>query len=253
LKGVARRRCKDKKKLRLFAFAHNSLLVDTEEWTTNDNDHLLRALPTFSTELRMAMLNFFGAKNMSKAASVTRHLCFVHYRAGDFFDASSYISIGSLIQAADSLPKKPKKFVWMDGGRNYTARDHLNNENIQLSIRLKEEFISAMRVRGNVVIDGTQSFPKFSGNDIDNDFLLGSSAKYLITGLGSFAITMAVAQQNHVRTPAVIFNNPIVCPLVAVTPRVVLERESNKNWETYPVHVNVMNEKSKLVRVPKSS
>jgi hypothetical protein len=196
----------------------------------------------------MAMLNFFGAKNMSKAASVTRHLCFVHYRAGDFFDASSYISIDSLIQAADSLPKKPKKFVWMDGGRNFTTRDHLNNENIQLSLTLKEEFISAMRVRGNMVIDGTQSFPKFSGNDIDNDFLLGSSAEWLITGLGSFAITMAVAQQNHVRTPAVLVNNPTVCPLMLTQSEVIIRRESNKNWETYAVREKSVQKNIRLAK-----
>jgi hypothetical protein len=203
------------------------------QYFTYDIDLFERALPVFAPQLENAMVNYYGADIVERAQKVGKGVCFIHYRIGDFVQAGVFISPDSIVAAVEAFPTRPSQIVWMDSGSNFTTKVLLD-WHIAEGERLKADIIERLEELGYAVVIGTKSFPRFAANSVDSDFLLGSSGEYLVTGFGSFAITMAAASKQHVRIPAVDMYNPNDCTPQSVPP-LKLESHNGYTFETYEV------------------
>lgn len=198
-----------------------------------DIDLIRQALPVFSPQLENAINNYYGPGVVRKALKLGKGVCFIHYRIGDFVSAGVYISPDSVVAAVESFPTRPNRIVWMDSGKNFTTKIVLRGQ-IAAGERIKSAILDKLGELDYDVTVGTNGFPRLAANSVDSDFLLGSSGEYLVTGFGSFAITMAAASKQHVRIPAVDMYNPNDC-----TPRPVqhirLMTRDEYSFETYDV------------------
>jgi hypothetical protein len=219
--------------LRRLLFPHHM------QYFTYDIDLLRQALPVFSLQLADAMQNFYGTRAVQRARLVGKGVCFIHYRIGDFINAGVYISPSSVIAAVQSFPVRPQRIVWMDGGKNFTTKKAPLKEQIIKGDRVKATIMDGLIELGYEVTEGTADFPRLASNGVDSDFLLGSSGEFLVTGLGSFAITLAAASTQHVRFPAVDIFNPNDCTPKPLQRTKLVSRKEGYSFETYDVNIEV--------------
>lgn len=183
-------------------------------WGSMENQKSVH--PWFAKSLRSAIGEFFRDCRLS----IRPDTCVIHLRVGDMLATnSSEFKVRYILNATDKLPRTPKHFEILNGGKFH---DHLG------LIDRSEALLTELA-------DGIQKkFPqatvtKIESHNADLDFYRMVKAPMLITGVGSFGVLAAVASENFRLTPALshvdYYNRKYI-----VEPENVYE-----NWYTYSV------------------
>lgn len=154
-------------------------------WGSMENQKSVH--PWFAKSLRSAIRDFFR-DNLDIPDT-----CVIHVRVGDMLASnSSEFKVQYVLDATDKLPRTPSRFEILNGGKFH---DHLG------LINRSEAFLD------NLVDGLRKKFPastvtKIESHNADLDFYRMVKAPMLITGVGSFGILAAVANENFRLTPA---------------------------------------------------
>jgi hypothetical protein len=145
--------------------------------------------PWFGQSIRSAIREFF----QNDVCTHTSNTCVIHVRVGDMLAAnSSEFKVQYILDATDKLPRIPDCFEILNGGKFH---DHLGL--IGRSETLLTELANGIHKK---FPDATVT--KIESHNADLDFYRMIKAPMLITGVGSFAILAAVANENFRLTPA---------------------------------------------------
>jgi hypothetical protein len=154
----------------------------------------------FRRELRKAMTDYFGDLEKFR----TPGQCVIHYRTGDFMNNSHYgVKIVTPKHIVDQVVDlKPDSVLLLDGGSKFQGGEKtfasINHYGVDC---VKNEIRERLRDHGITF--------KESNGSADEDFVTMACADYLVTGLGSYAITASVANTiGTIRTPAFELLNP---------------------------------------------
>ena len=144
--------------------------------------------PWFGQSIRSALREFFQDDTCH-----TPNTCVIHVRGGDMLAANAdEFKIQYILDATDKLPRIPDRFEILNGGKFH---DHLGL--IGRSEALLTDLANSLQKK---FPDATVT--KIESQNADLDFYRMVKAPMLITGVGSFAILAAVANENFRLTPA---------------------------------------------------
>ena len=154
-------------------------------WGSMENQKSVH--PWFGLSLRSAIRKFF------RDDIIRPDTCVIHLRVGDMLATnSSEFKVEYILNATDKLPRTPKHFEILNGGKFH---DHLG------LIHRSEELLTEL-MNGIQKKFPTATVTKIESHNADLDFYRMVKAPMLITGVGSFAILAAVANENFRLTPA---------------------------------------------------
>ncbi len=163
---------------------------------------LYNHLPVFRTNLYNAVVKFFANKEIF----YTPKQCVIHYRLGDFLLNKKYgVTMVTPKQIVDQVVLlKPKSVLLLDGGLNFKGAETTfrNVDNAKKRGNLIKQEVRKRLTDNNIHFEE-------STRSADDDFATMVFADYLVTGLGSYAITAAIANiHGKIRTPALKCLNP---------------------------------------------
>tara|TARA_B100001175_G_C19459356_1_gene615665 strand:- start:210 stop:1067 length:858 start_codon:yes stop_codon:yes gene_type:complete len=182
-------------------------------------DHLV----SYRRVLKNAIVKYFGTTERF----YTANQCVVHYRTGDFLANKEYgSSMVTPKQVVDQvIHLKPQSVLLLDGGLKHKGAELITHTlDIDKATSLKKEIRERLNDKNIPFTESTQS--------ADHDFVTMACADYLVTGLGSYAITAAIANEHgQIRTPALKVLNPN--EMKKGEKQDIPPAEIIKNWTTY--------------------
>jgi hypothetical protein len=188
-------------------------------WWWDSYDNIKAVYPYFTDALRFAIASF---NDWEFTDTIQEDTCVIHMRLGDFLSVSSQpVKISDMIAALDRLPKNPKKFEILNGGKfHFTNEDSLKKTN-EILDSLEKGIHNKFPDAEIVQIDSENA---------DKDFYRAVKAPMLVTSTGSFAIMAAVANKNFRLTPAL-----KILDQTANTSHIIPSENIYEDWYTYDI------------------
>jgi hypothetical protein len=172
--------------------------------------------PWLGRSIRSAVKEFFQDDARTPSTPDT---CVIHLRVGDMLVANpSEFKLQYIFDATDKLPRTPDRFEILNGGKFHNTGHTGPSETLlhELASGIQKKFPDA-------IVTHVES------QNADLDFCRMVVAPMLITGVGSFAIMAAVANENFRLTPA-------LSQMDFYDRKVIIEPENvYDGWYTYSV------------------
>ena len=173
--------------------------------------------------------------------------CVVHYRVGDLATIGAPLP-DAVAEAATDFDPAPRCFILLNGGANHYCKPGQRLQEDHLAQRAATSDCGASRSQ-QLVEELRQRFPqaeiRHESGSADDDFLRAVRAPMLLTGVGSFAMHMAIAARGQVRTPA--------CDMHYCerrTPFDTRRRRMTRTWHLYPPVLRTPRDIGKIARHP---
>lgn len=191
-------------------------------WWFLSYERILDVIDPITESLRFALHEFASRRGLVKDDN-DLDTCVIHLRLGDFFQFTGGFIVSPLdvIRALSKLPRIPKHFEILNSGLFHNTDAIMQSMTTQ-TLSLLEDTLTAMYP------DATVHFIR--DTSVDDDFYRAVNAPMLVTGLGSFAMTAAIANRNFRLTPALSKLNQD-----ATRDHRVAERKVSEGWYTYEI------------------
>ena len=168
-----------------------STLLANHQWWFIRYDLIKLIYPHCNESLRYAIQSFNG---WDFNDIIDPDTCVIHMRLGDFLLYYKVVNVSDLLNALDRLPRVPKKFEILNGGKFHYTNEKAFIETT-LILNSLEEGIRLKFPQSEII--------QIESENADKDFYRAVNAPMLVTTTGSFAIMAAIANKNFRLTPAI--------------------------------------------------